>query len=327
MPTGEGDVGAAQTRPAAQAPGTGAPASAHASAAGAASRVNESVAVSILRVAVTVQYRIRDAYQWVNHYSEPRAVLETLADREVMRRCASTDVKGLLGPMRAPIERELRESIQKSADDLELGVDIVFLGLQGVHPPESTAMDFQDVIGAEQKRAAMINDAEAKRRKRLSEVAGNWEHARDLAAAIRRAKSLAADPGAKAAELKSAEAELSRLFYGDPNTGQPGIGGEAGDVLVEGRTRRWQYENEAHGQAALFEQERKIKEAAPAAYNWRKYLEALAVSTDGVRKYLVGAGGAYESRSTRLRATSPRSASPDLRLLAAPARGGRPATE
>jgi regulator of protease activity HflC (stomatin/prohibitin superfamily) len=195
--------------------------------------------------------------------------------------------------MRAPFERELRESIQKSADDLELGVDIVFLGLQGVHPPESTAMDFQDVIGAEQKRAAMINDAEAKRRKRLSEVAGNWEHARDLAAAIRRAKSLAADPGAKAAELKSAEAELSRLFYGDPNTGQPGIGGEAGDVLVEGRTRRWQYENEAHGQAALFEQERKIKEAAPAAYNWRKYLEALAVSTDGFRKYLVGAGGAY----------------------------------
>src|SRR5205814_4698108 len=108
-------------------------------------------------------------------------MLKAMANREINRYCASVDVNGLIGGQRPAIEAALYEAIQKRADDARLGIKIVFLGLQGVHPPESTAQDFQDVVGAEQKKQATIRTAEAEYNKKLSEVAGDVVRAETLA--------------------------------------------------------------------------------------------------------------------------------------------------
>ena len=51
----------------------------------------------------------------------------------------------------AEIEQALLKTLQEKVEKAKLGIDIVFLGLQGVHPPESTAQDFQDVVGMSRK--------------------------------------------------------------------------------------------------------------------------------------------------------------------------------
>ena len=57
--------------------------------------------------------------------------------------------------------KELRERIQARADELQLGVRILFVGLQDAHPPVKVAPAYEAVIGARQKREADILNAKA----------------------------------------------------------------------------------------------------------------------------------------------------------------------
>ena len=252
----------------------------------------EAAPVSQLRVAMTLQYRILNAYDWVNTYADPERMLESIARRELMKGCANVEVKGLLGSDRARLERDLWKLVQSQADALTLGVEIVFLGIQGVHPPESIAKEFQEVTGAEQKKAAAINNAEADWKITLSEAAGHHELATQLSTAIRRLQTVQAKPDA-AAEVDDAKATVERLFFGAADGETQGVGGRAAEIIAKSRARRWEHENEAHGQHVTFLKEIDVKNASPTVYVWRKYLEVLASSMDGIRKYLVASDGQY----------------------------------
>lgn len=261
-------------------------------AAGSAERRTEAVPVSQLRISAAIQYTIRDAYDWLRRYGGPenegpRAMLTAIAKREIMRQCASVDVSALMGTGRGEIEQRLRSEIQRVADEQKLGVNIEFLGLQGVHPPTETAEAFQDVIGAESKRTAAIRSARADRNKRLSEVAGDVTRAEQLAEAIARLNALQARQNVSPAELERARDRVSRLFLGDEKV-RP-VGGQAATIVAKAQATRWQLENQAHGQAIAFVQEMATKNAAPKVYRMRKYLEMLAEATRGIRKYVLAA--------------------------------------
>jgi len=249
----------------------------------------EAVPVSLLRVAVSIQYRIREAYDWLRTYEDPEGMLEAIADREIMRYCANVDVAGLMGPERGPIERKLWEGIQKASDQRNLGVDLVFLGLQGVHPPQETAQDFQDVIGAESKRTTSINSARADYNKRLSEVAGDMKRAERLGEAIQELHRLADQSGSQE-DIEPARERVQTLFFGDAERGIGPVGGQAAERIVQAREKRWRWENKAHGQAVSFEEEMATRNAAPRVYEMRKYLQALAESLHEIRKYVIATG-------------------------------------
>ena len=263
-----------------------------------ASGSGKAVPVSQLRVAVRIQYQILDAYQWVNTYADPEETLRALANREVMRYCASVDVKGMLGPDHGRIEQALTETIQAKARQANLGVDILFLGVVGIHPPETTAEEFQKVVGAEQKRLATISGAWEDYNRKLAEVAGSAllddgnddpdddeMLAEGLARAIRKVKALEADPQTPAAELAAARKKQNGYFFGDRRTN--GVGGQSAQILAKGRAKRWQHENEAHAQHLRFIEEMKVRNAAPGIYRMRKYLETLADSVGRIRKYVL----------------------------------------
>ena len=61
-----------------------------------------------------------------------------------------------------------------------LGVEIVFVGLQGIHPPTQVAADYQKVVGAVQIKQAMILNAEAQRNGLSAQLAGSVEEAAEL---------------------------------------------------------------------------------------------------------------------------------------------------
>jgi len=74
----------------------------------------------------------------------------------------------------------LLRQIQKAANEAGLGVEIVFLGLQGLHPPPEVAADYQAVVGSIQKEQALILQAQAERNKNLSALVGSVEAADEL---------------------------------------------------------------------------------------------------------------------------------------------------
>ena len=60
---------------------------------------------------------------------------------------------------------KLKENIQYQANSLELGVEVLFVGLQDIHPPigdktTPVAASFEEVIGAEQEMRANVLKAE-----------------------------------------------------------------------------------------------------------------------------------------------------------------------
>jgi len=165
-----------------------------------AGSADEAVPVSLVIAAVPVQYRIKDLYSFIYNHNEPEKLLESICYRELTNFAASAKIEvdspvdlehSLLGAGRVEAKRVLTANIQAAADNAGLGVEIVFLGLQGIHPPPDVAADYQKVIGAVQKKQALILDAQAGRNKSLSTLVGSVEDAEklyDLAAKYQKAQ-------------------------------------------------------------------------------------------------------------------------------------------
>ncbi|MEE9370268.1 MAG: SPFH domain-containing protein, partial [Sedimentisphaerales bacterium] len=148
-----------------------------------------AVPVSLVIAAIPVQYRIKDLYSFLYNHNEPEKLLESICYRELTKFAASAKIEvhseadmnqSLLGAGRAEANRILTKNIQAAADTAGLGIEIVFLGLQGIHPPPEVAGDYQNVIGAVQKKQALILGAHAERNKALSSLAGSVDDANKL---------------------------------------------------------------------------------------------------------------------------------------------------
>jgi len=264
-----------------------------------------AVGVSILRVAMTIQYQIHDAKEWISTYKDPEAMLRAIAGHELTHYCASQTVERMLGPERSVIEKELWKRIAARADQAKLGIDIKFLGLQGVHPPKETAEAFQDVIGAEQKRVASIESAKADYNKRLSEIAGNVATAEALDAAIRRLGELSNDPSATEADHRAAREEIRTLIFGDADKKIPPIGGLASGIISRGRAERWALENSAKAEAIRFQALMASKAVAPKTFMVREKLSALAKGLAGIRKYVVATKNKVDIQTFHLNLQDP----------------------
>jgi regulator of protease activity HflC (stomatin/prohibitin superfamily) len=148
-----------------------------------------AIPVSLIRAAVPVQYVVNDIYAFLYNHQKPQQVLEDICYRELTRFAAASRIeadedenleKSLLGAGRAPARKILSANIQAAADAANLGIKVVFVGLEGIHPPPEVALDYQKVVGAVQKKQALILNAHAIRNLQLSELAGSVDAANDL---------------------------------------------------------------------------------------------------------------------------------------------------
>lgn len=117
--------------------------------------------VNLLSVGMPVQYQISDVRAWAYNYSNAGELLKQLATREVVRYLVGVDVNEIMSTARFTAAEELKRRIQERADELKLGVKILFVGLQDVHPPIQVGEAYEKVVGAKQKREADILRAHA----------------------------------------------------------------------------------------------------------------------------------------------------------------------
>jgi len=112
--------------------------------------------VSMISGTVYVFYRVSNLYDFLYNHREPEEAFEAACYRELARYSANSDFIEFLGYKRAEAMMTLRQRIQSEADALRLGIEVVDLTLQGLHPPVQVASAFENVVGAlEQKEAAV----------------------------------------------------------------------------------------------------------------------------------------------------------------------------
>ena len=123
----------------------------------------QSVPANLLTVSIPVQYQINDVKAWAYNYSKADELLEKISTREVVLYLVGVDLMEIMSSGRFQAAQELRERIQARANELALGVNILFVGLQDIHPPVKVAEEFQKVVGATQEKEARILRAEGYR--------------------------------------------------------------------------------------------------------------------------------------------------------------------
>ncbi len=245
-----------------------------------------AVPVSLVVAAVPVQYRIKDLYQFIYNHSQPEKLLESICYRELAKFAASARIEvdneadmahSLLGAGRDQAKRILTKNIQKAADEAGLGVEIVFLGLQGLHPPAEVASDYQKVVGAVQKKEALILKAQAERNKTLSTLVGSVEDADklyNLAASYQKAEE--AD---RPEDINELGRQLDAAFAKAK--------GDIFKALRESQSYAFEKATLAEAAGRRFASQLKAYEAAKEIYKREQVLTALEESLEKVRKYVV----------------------------------------
>ncbi|HEY1490093.1 MAG TPA: SPFH domain-containing protein, partial [Verrucomicrobiae bacterium] len=117
--------------------------------------------VSLITVSIPVQFQINDVMAWAYQNTDPAGLLQDLATRAVVHYLAGVDLNSVMSQARLEAAQTLRDQIQAAADARQLGVKILFVGLQDIHPPVKVAGDYEKVVGAEQSKLAAILNARA----------------------------------------------------------------------------------------------------------------------------------------------------------------------
>jgi regulator of protease activity HflC (stomatin/prohibitin superfamily) len=117
--------------------------------------------VSLITVSIPVQFQIHDVTAWAYNNTDPADLLQDLATRAVVHYLAGVDLSDVMSHARSEAAQLLRERIQAAADARKLGVKILFVGVQDIHPPTTVAADYEKVVGAEQTKLATILGARA----------------------------------------------------------------------------------------------------------------------------------------------------------------------
>lgn len=130
----------------------------------------------LLVVGLHVHYRIGDVAQYGygrdRCYHDPDVLLEAICYHEMLQFAAHADTDTLLGPGRYQTTELLHQAIQKSVDDYQMGIDVVFVGLGSVHPPVDIAQSFEKVVAALQDRQAKVLNARGREKAILADARG-----------------------------------------------------------------------------------------------------------------------------------------------------------
>lgn len=247
--------------------------------------------VSLIKANIPIQYRIKDLYAYIYGHRDPAQLLETICYEELGRFAASAHIEAdsigadtpladsLFGAGRTQAKELLMQRVQAAADEQNLGVELVFLGVQGIHPPPEVAPDYEAVIGAVQKKQALVLTAEAERNRTLSTLIGSVSKAYELA-------DLAADYQKAQTEKRAADVErLGREFdaaFADAK-------GEIFKTLRAAQSYAFERATLAEATGLRFAGQVKAYQAAPKIYTQEQRLTALEESLQGIRKYVVAA--------------------------------------
>lgn len=242
--------------------------------------------INLLNVVMPVYWRVKEGDDQVLRYyrqsQDAEALIEALAYQELTHYAATADIRDLLGDGGAKAAAVIYDRLQKACDtsgyDGEgIGVDIIFVGVGGIHPPsdENVAKAYEDVISMSEQVRARMKEATAEAAVRRISAAGiNWQ---DLYERIKAEEAVPADDKAKAAEASDAVESFLRNQAG----GQARM---AVSEAVRDSYRRLITERSA---AELYEQQVAAFETAPSTYMLRTYLRTIKKALAPVRKFIV----------------------------------------
>ena len=130
------------------------------------------VSTYFLSVSMPLFFKVNNLFDYAYRHSDANKELMELAHEELTQYCAKTDFYDLLTKDREEAGRIISQRIQQRANALRLGVEVVFLGLHGVHPPVKVGASFNEVVSASEKMHTTILKAKTNAVSSIAEAEG-----------------------------------------------------------------------------------------------------------------------------------------------------------
>jgi len=185
--------------------------------------------------------------------------------------------ESLLGAGRAKAAVAVMKIIQQRADELGLGVEIVFMGFEGFHPPPTVAQDFQAVIGAVQKKQAAILYAVTDRDKIFTGNTGSVKQAEELHSLAN--VYLKATQSGDKAQIDKVKLQLDDAFSG--------ASGELFSKLRTAKSYAFEKSILAKATGERFSQQLKAYHASKDIYTHELKMSMLEETLDKIRKFVI----------------------------------------
>ncbi len=244
--------------------------------------------VNMIRIGAPVMYRVRNLRKYAYNYANPETLIESAAYGEIVKYVATQDLDSMLAVKRAQASAELKRAIQKQCDELDVGVEITFVGMENIHPPQKVAKEFEEYLNAKYEKGAAIAEAQGEANKILTEAAGSRAFAEKLGKAINEAQQLQSS-GVSEEKVEHAWDRVEQLFASGEQG--RGVSGLAAEIVAVARADRWSRENIARGRASSFVKELTAYRSASRLYKMRRIVEVLIQGLRGVDKFVVAHKG------------------------------------
>lgn len=116
---------------------------------------NELVSINL-----KIEYKIKDLKTYVTTSSAPASVLEAHAYDLITQRVIVTDLESLLAVDRGAFTSNFKKDLEAGMADHDIGIEIVSVVMESIHPPLEIASIYQGVIGAEIQAEEIVRKAE-----------------------------------------------------------------------------------------------------------------------------------------------------------------------
>ena len=152
---------------------------------------------NIVDVQFIVQYQIKDPVEYLFQVTNQDKTIQDAAEAAMREIIGKTKIELALTTGKLQIQTETRILLQSIVDSYKLGVNVLAVQLQNVHPPTEVVDAFKDVASAREDKSRYINEAEAYRNDILPKARGQAAVILNKAQAYKETKVLEAEGQAK----------------------------------------------------------------------------------------------------------------------------------
>lgn len=154
---------------------------------------------NIIDIQFAVQYRLKDASQWVFNNRDQEETVKQAAETAIREIVGKSKMDFVLYEGREKVAFDTSALMQKILDNYKIGVLVTNVTMQGVQPPEQVQAAFDDAVKAGQDRERQKNEGQA--------------YANDVVPKARGAASrlMQESEGYRARVIANAEGEASRF--------------------------------------------------------------------------------------------------------------------
>jgi HflK protein len=114
---------------------------------------------NLIDVRFAVQYRVKDAVQFVLVAGDPEALLHSIVAAALREAVATTGIYEIYTRSRGEIERRVGAAVQGALDRHRTGIELLGVRFLYVHAPEEVHDAFRDVASAQEDKLRTINRA------------------------------------------------------------------------------------------------------------------------------------------------------------------------